>query len=179
MASETDSLIAKAQEKLVGLEAETQKMKNFINQLCEFDGRPAIYVDVATKQETVSGSLRSDQFYGRPLATVVREVLEMRRAANLGPASVTDIYGRLVDGGYKFDTSNEHNAKRGLRISLTKNPAFHKLPNGDYGLTEWYPAAPRKRPRPTLDEEGDGILEENGDSAEYPVAEDGSEEMEK
>jgi hypothetical protein len=70
----------------------------------------------------------------------------MRRALKQGPAGLSDIYSALVRGGYKFETKNEENAKRGLRQSLTKNVAqFHKLPNGMFGLTEWYPKVGRRR----------------------------------
>lgn len=147
MSEEGDRLIAKAQEKIRGLEREAIKTKEFINQLCEFEGLEPLYKDVGSPSTLASGSIRSDQFYGRPLATVVREILLMRRDAGQSAASVNDIYAKLVEGGYKFDAANEDNAKRSLRISLTKNPAFHKIPNGDYGLSEWYPTARTKRER--------------------------------
>jgi hypothetical protein len=89
--------------------------------------------------------MRRDQFYGVPLATAIREYLQMRRASNLGPATVNDIHAALVSGGFVFETRNEANAKRALYISLGKNTLmFHKLPSGTdatavFGLKEWYP----------------------------------------
>ncbi|MBI3466050.1 MAG: hypothetical protein HY000_23800 [Planctomycetes bacterium] len=151
MSEEGDRLIAKAQAKLKGLETEVIKTKEFINQIRAFDELPPLYSDLALKPEVSIGAIRSDQFYGRPLATVVREILEMRKASGLTAASVAEIYSKLVEGGYQFETSNEENAKRVLRISLTKNPAFHKIPNGDYGLKEWYPNA--KQPQPKKDKQ--------------------------
>jgi hypothetical protein len=148
MSDDGDRLIAKAQDKLRGLEADVLKTKEFINQLREFEGQAPLYADLAVKSDTSLSNIRSDQFYGRPLATVVREILEMRRAAGQGAISVKELYAKLVDGGYKFESADEDNARRVLRISLTKNPAFHKIPNGDYGLSEWYPNAPRKKVRP-------------------------------
>jgi hypothetical protein len=54
---------------------------------------------------------------------------------------VDEIHQALLAGGYKFEAATEEIAKRGLRISLTKNShSFHKLPSGLYGLREWYPA---------------------------------------
>ena len=74
-------------------------------------------------------------------ASAVREILEMRKAGGLGAASVNEIYDMLVTGGFHFDAKDDENAKRSLRISLTKNSAlFHRVPNGQYGLLSWYPA---------------------------------------
>lgn len=97
-------------------------------------------------------AIRNDQFYGQPLATAIREFLQMRKAAGGGAASVKEIYDALVRGGFKFEARDDVNAQRGLRQSLTKNSiTFHKLPNGNYGLLEWYPNA--KPARPDRDEE--------------------------
>jgi hypothetical protein len=145
MSEEGDRLIAKAQAKLRELEVEAVKLKEFVNQIRDFDGLQPLYVDLGTKAASSTGPIRSDQFYGRPLATVVREILEMRQVASQGAASVAEIYAKLVEGGFKFDAANDDNAKRALRISLAKNPAFHKIPNGDYGLSEWYPNARQSR----------------------------------
>ena len=71
----------------------------------------------------------------------------MRKAMNMGPASVAEIYEALKSGGYQFDATNEDYAKRGVRHSLSKNTqTFHKLPNGDFGLIEWYPAIKKTKP---------------------------------
>lgn len=88
----------------------------------------------------------SGEFYGQPLAVVVRRILEKRRIANQGPATVAEIYDTMLLGDYNFETANADNAKRSLRISLTKNSStFHKLPSGKYGLREWYPALRDRR----------------------------------
>ncbi len=91
-----------------------------------------------SQSKTGSTSIRGDQFYGRPTATCMREILEMRRAAGLGTGTVNDIYDAMKQGGYQFGSSNDKNAKDGLRLSLLKNPIFHKLPNGAFGLSAWY-----------------------------------------
>lgn len=117
--------------------------KRLINQLCEAAKIPARYPDIDLSHGAgPSLAIRSDQFYGQPQASCVREILEMRKALNKGPATINEIYSALVDGGFAFDTKNDENAKRGLRISITKNTAlFHKLPNGKIGLLAWYPNA--------------------------------------
>jgi hypothetical protein len=137
-------------------DAETWEMKRTVNKLCSFAGLPPKYADNGTDGGGGSrGPLRADQFYGKPLATAVREYMEMRGAPSTGgqgAATVKDIFLALKEGGYAFDTRNDANAMRGLRISLAKNTVtFHKLPNGQFGLLAWYPNA--KAPKPEKIEE--------------------------
>jgi len=124
------------------LERQLTEKKRMVNDLCRLAGHKPIYAD---SQQTTSGitpSIRPDEFYGKPLATVVRSILEKRGVAGLGAATVGEIYEAMVQGGYEFMAKSDDNAKRGLYISLGKNTTtFHKLPNGTYGLLEWYPAA--------------------------------------
>jgi hypothetical protein len=122
------------------LERDVADKKRTVNDLCKLAGRPPVYAS-ATPAAQGMGSLTKDAFYGKKLATAVREVLERRKVAGLGAAMPIEIYDALVQGGFHFETKNEDNAKRGLYQSLTKNSTtFHKLPNGTYGLREWYPA---------------------------------------
>ncbi len=136
--------IAKLQEKLAQQLDAVRRTKTAINAICEAFDLPLMYTDV-DHVPTIGSTIRSDQFYGQPLATCTRAILEMRKSANRGPASVNDIFDALTSGGYSFETKDADNAKRGLRISLRKNAAFHKLPGGQWGLTEWYPNAKKTR----------------------------------
>jgi hypothetical protein len=55
---------------------------------------------------------------------------------------VDDIAKGLELGGFDFKPLNwtENARVRNVAISLAKNPKiFHKLPNGTWGLTAWYP----------------------------------------
>ena len=103
------------------------------NSLSEMYGFEPPYAGV---EKEGPKALRADEFYGQPLSTVVRKVLN-----RVGSAStVRAIYETMIAGGFKFDAKNDDNAMRSLRISLTKNAAtFHRLPNNTYGLLEWYP----------------------------------------
>ena len=140
--------------------SEVGRLKRMINDLCSLAGMPPRYSDALVESAPTVGAMRSDQFYGRPLATVVREYLEMRKGSNLGPASVGEIHTALIEGGFKFETSNEENAKRGLRVSLSKNSTtFHKLPNGDWGLLDWYPAAKNRVARETKNGDEESVDE--------------------
>lgn len=169
MSDDVLSVVGKIESQIVGLEEQITHKKRMVNDLLSLAGQQPRYGDVELEQRHGGGiTIRSDQFHGQPLATAVRNYLEVRRAANFGPAKVTEIYDALVEGGYVFETKNAANAKRGLRISLTKNPAFYRLPGpaGAYGLRKWYPTAMKRGE--TKEEEGpNGEPEtDQGDAAE-------------
>ena len=109
---------------------------------------PPIYPEAELERSGgASMHMHGDEYYGKALASVVRMVLEARKSASIGPATVNEIYDAMVKGGYQFETRIEDNAQRGLRVSLSKNTTvFHRLPSGKYGLTEWYPAVKEKDP---------------------------------
>jgi hypothetical protein len=153
MAGDFDPAINRLVDEINKDEAALQEKKRMVNTLCSYASRAPMYLDAEKLAKTV-GAILPDQFYGKPLATATREYLEMRRASNLGAANIKEIFENLQAGGFKFETKNEANAMRGLRQSLTKNSVtFHKLPNGTYGLLEWYPNAKPQKDKPTDDEE--------------------------
>ncbi len=131
--------------------------KRAINAIFLAGGEAPRYSDSDAEETSApSLSIQSDQFYGQPLAASIRQILEMRRALKQGPVTVNELYDSLLVGGFKFETKNEDNAKRGLRISLTKNTVtFHKLPNGKFGLLEWYPNAKAAKPKTNGEPDGD------------------------
>lgn len=91
--------------------------------------------------------IKPDTFYGKKLQTAMREYLEMRRAQGLGPAKPREIYDAITAGGYQFEAGSPDVALVGLRALLRKRTQFfHKLPNGTYGLTSWYPNARQPKP---------------------------------
>ncbi|MEM1191187.1 MAG: hypothetical protein AAGI72_21835 [Pseudomonadota bacterium] len=130
--------IADLQKKVHAQEAEVIKTKQAINILAEQAGMEPVYMNAELRQDTAQ-AVRSDQYYGKPLASAVREILNRRKSMDAGAASAKEIYAQLLAGGYLFDTKSDANAIRSLRISLSKNTStFHKLPNGHWGLTAWY-----------------------------------------
>src|SRR6266540_1433883 len=91
--------IADLQAHLQQQEQEALDTKRLINNLCKRAGMPPIYGDAELVASSgPSLSIRSDQFYGQPLAGSIREILEMRRALKQGPATVNEIYDALVMG---------------------------------------------------------------------------------
>lgn len=133
------------QSQILQLEQELAEKKRMVNSLCGLIDRTPVYAN-ADPNIGASVGIRSDEFYGKPLASVVRAILEKRNAAGLGAASLDEIYNGMMQGGYRFDAKNDATAKRALSISLAKNSVtFHKLPNGNIGLTEWYPEAAKMK----------------------------------
>ena len=135
-------ILSKFEEKIRHHEEEARRAKRTVNDICRMAGQPERYNDAELEQGDPAGTkqFRSDEFYGKPLNWSVRRYLSSRQARNLGPASVAEIYESLKTHGYQFEAKTAENAKRGLRISLGKSShTFHKLPNGLYGLLDWYP----------------------------------------
>ena len=65
-----DSIIVKYQDKVQALEKQLVDAKRMVNQLCEDDGRPPIYL-VESESTPALATIKPDSFYGVPLATAV------------------------------------------------------------------------------------------------------------
>jgi hypothetical protein len=121
-------------------EEDINRLKRTVNEMCADAGQDVPYADIGNSDAGNNASIRSDQFYGQTISSAAKTYLEMRRSQ--GAASVNDIFAALKNGGFKFETKDDGNAKNGLRISLRKNSSiFHRLPGGAYGLLAWYPNA--------------------------------------
>lgn len=148
MSKTVDQLIAEKTAEISADEAALLQKKEMVNMLCKADGRSPIFAiqDVTA----VPTRIRSDQFYGQPLASSVRTILEMRKQQDLGAATVNEIFDSLIAGGYEFDTKSDDIARKSLRNSLSKNNIlFHKLPNGRFGMLAWYPNAKKAKVSPS------------------------------
>jgi hypothetical protein len=119
--------------------------KKTVNTLLHHIGKPPMFPDLAEENSTRANlAVRPDQFYGRPLATGAREVLEARGQA----MDAREILEVLERGGYDFAAQGwkEKDRLRSFAITLSKNVnAFHRLPNGFFGLPKWYPEAIKQR----------------------------------
>lgn len=140
------------QRKIAELEEQSRTLKTSINLLCSMYGAALLYepgeIDGAgdTRQDRrlAALSFRPDEFFNRPLAACVKEILEARKAREMGPATAETIFASLKEGGYAFESRDDDTAFRGMQISISKNTAaFNRLPNGMIGLAEWYS---QKRP---------------------------------
>ncbi|MFN0115619.1 MAG: hypothetical protein ACKVPY_13175 [Paracoccaceae bacterium] len=144
--------IRRMQRDIADDEADIAARKKMVNVLCGYAGVPPLYQVTEVERSLDVSQLRRDQFFGVPLASAVKEFLKMRgdpKAGGMGAATVNEIFAALQSGGFHFETKNDDNSKRALRISLAKNvAAFRKVPGGAegaFGLAEWYPSA--KAPR--------------------------------
>ena len=122
---------AKLQQQL----EEVRKTKRGINAVTELHGQPPPFPEV--EQDSAAMTVQRGQFYGQPLALCIKAVLEMRRSA----VSDTELFETLKQGGYSFEAKTEDHALNGLRVSLRRNPVFHRIPSGEWGLLSWYPKA--------------------------------------
>jgi len=130
-------------------EEEASRLKKIINDLYVEEGESAPYPNISAESAATLNSLRSDQFYGQTMAGAARQYFEMRKASGLGASSISEIFQALKKGGFRFDAKNDDYSKNALRIALRKNSVtFHRLPNADFGLLEWY-----ERPKPALEDD--------------------------
>lgn len=178
MSDHFQKTISELELKLAEQIAAVHKTKMIINQLSEYAGMAAPYPDLGEgatvphatpAQRPAAFNIKPDQFFGKPLATAVRFILQMRKEADLGPAEIKEIYKRLKEGGYQFDAKDDENAVRGLQVSISKNTAlFARLPSGLVGLTEWYgngkPAKKKKKGAAISGESSDSDLDPDSDS---------------
>jgi len=156
-----EQIVRPLEDKLLAAMAEVQKIKKLINGYYEVMGEPIKYPDVG--QESVQGvAPRPDEYYGKPLATVITEVLQKRKQANLGSATLDELFSELISGGFKFAGKNDGIQKRGLAISMSKNPKFHGLDNGTWGLKAWYNVKD-KQTKDEPEENIDATIEETKD----------------
>ena len=138
----TIKTIEKIKARIQGRDQQTLADKRLINQLCEMEGEELMFSEASLASQDASiiaTSIRGDQFLGRPMATVVREILE-RRTQKVGAIPLDELFEIMKAGGYDFDNKNEAIAKRNVAITIGKNSGFVKVPNSGYiGLAEWYP----------------------------------------
>jgi hypothetical protein len=172
--------IAVMEGRLADLERKGNTIVDAINDMLAEDGLPPRGPfgggsgGGAGAGKSRSTQIKPDTFYGRKLQTAVREYLEMRFAAAGGrtdPATPREIYDAITTGGYQFDAKTADIAMVGLRALLRKRTAFfHKLPNGTYGLTSWYPDAKKPKHAAEDDADADAETDDDGDASEQETA---------
>jgi hypothetical protein len=148
MSTPFDAAIAELERQLEEIDRKGNELRGTINNLCQAAGLPVRYLDLnpAGGAGSKITQIKDDTFYGKKQTTAMREYLEMRKVQSLGPAKPRDIFEALKAGGYQFEAKDEGVALVGMRALLRTQPnVFHKLPQGTYGLTAWYPDAKRQR----------------------------------
>ncbi len=142
-----DAAIAALDRSIEEAEQKIRSLRAAINTLCEQSGRPPRFAEaMLTPGGTKLSQIQDDTFYGKKQTPAMRDYLEMRKAQGFGPAKPREFYDALKSGGYQFETKDDETAIVGLRALLRTQPhIFHRLPQGTYGLTEWYPDVKRQR----------------------------------
>lgn len=158
-------------DELKALDAQRTDLVRTINMLYRRLGKPEMPVEDATPVHGAQ-AIRPDQFFGRPLATAVTELLEMRRSA----MSFDDLVSALQAGGHQIQGQYP---KRTLAIAISKNRKFVTLPNSEnVGLREWYPALKAVKNGKPAEAGGaggvDDVVEEEKDSAPGADATEGA-----
>jgi hypothetical protein len=147
MPNDLDPAIATFERRREEALATAAECERTINTLCKEAGYPPRYSEAATTSNSMKVTqIADDTFYGQKQTPAMRVYLEMRKAQGLGPATPRDIYLALQQGGYVFEAKNAEIAMVGMRALLRTQPnVFHRLPQGTWGLTVWYPDA--KKPK--------------------------------
>jgi hypothetical protein len=137
MADELGPAVAALQRKLDEQLQGVADTKRTINMLLRMSSQPPMFPD---GEDERSGSVRSDQFYGKPFAASAAEYLIMRKQA----CQPDEILRGLEAGGFDFGVAGwkPDQRLRLVALALAKNTGtvgkFHKLNNGAFGLRSWY-----------------------------------------
>jgi len=165
MSDRLNAAIAELEEHLSEQQTEVADTKKMINALRKRMNLEPLYTDVSVEG---TGSIRPDQYYGKPLATAASDFLERRKRA----CSADEILKGLLEGGFDFDAIEwkEKDRLRLLSSSLAKNNTkFHRLPQGQFGLLDWYDLPAIKRP--TKERKQNGSVENTDTAADTEVVE--------
>jgi hypothetical protein len=149
MPNDLDPAIATFERRREEALATAAECERTINTLCKEAGYPPRYTEAAASNSMRVTQIADDTFYGQKQTPAMRMYLEMRKAQGLGPATPRDIYQALEQGGYVFEAKNAEIAMVGMRALLRTQPnVFHRLPQGTWGLTAWYPDAKKPKEEP-------------------------------
>ncbi len=152
--------VDKLNEELVKATKRVTDIKTSINSLYSIFGEePPYALDDDGDQIIKTSAIRSDQFFGKPFITSVREILEMKRTAT----SAEEILEALLLGGFEF-TGDEKMQLRTVAITLGKNrEAFCPVPGPNrekrFGLYDWYPSKKAEREKKKSNNENGAIVE--------------------
>lgn len=146
MPHDLDPAIAAFERRREEALANVAEYERTINTLCKEAGYPPRYSEISASNAMKVTQIADDTFYGQKQTPAIRMYLEMRKAQGLGPATPREIYEAIKLGGYVFEAKDAEVALVGMRALLrTQTHIFHRLPQGTWGLTAWYPDA--KKPK--------------------------------
>jgi hypothetical protein len=161
MPDHLDETIRSLRTKIDEHETAAREIKVTVNQLLKLEGKPPMFADGDLQSKSALLNIRRDQFFGRPLATCVKLILEARGAENQGGATTEELFEVLKQGGYDFDAT-PGNALRNLGITIGKNMQFQRTPSGVWGLREWYGGSTAKKARSQPKDDGSDLIGDVG-----------------
>ncbi|OGU30039.1 MAG: hypothetical protein A2057_13395 [Ignavibacteria bacterium GWA2_35_9] len=149
MSTDIKSAIESLYSEMGTINNRLNEIKKSINALSVLIGEEAPFSNAEISSIGYTTNIRPDQFFGKGLATAVKEYLKIRGRAS----TVQEIYEALKTGGYEFTGSRAENIlQRNLAISLSKNSndfVYVKSSNS-YGLWEFYPEKQREKKKPKV-----------------------------
>jgi hypothetical protein len=149
MPNDLDPAIAAFERRREEALANVAECERTINTLCKEAGYAPRYSEISTSNAMKVTQISDDTFYGQKQTPAMRMYLEMRKTQGLGPATPREIYEAIKSGGYVFEARDAEVALVGMRALLRTQPnVFHRLPQGTWGLTAWYPDAKKPKEEP-------------------------------
>ncbi len=143
MSEAINRAIEEAQIELGAMMQRVNTLKKAINQLRAVNNESPLYPEDDTPANTVTASLKADEYYGKGLAAAVKDLLRRKGTA----CNAKEIYAGLQEGGFDFPETWGENKFKYLAISLSKSREdYCPVPRGKekfYGLWEFYPEKPR------------------------------------
>jgi len=141
--------IEEIEEQIQQKQKELEGLQITVNNLCKYIGIEPKYVIESQIATITHRTLKGDEYFRRPTATVITMILENRKKQDLGPASIDEIYKKMLEGGYVFKVKEPNKA---IGTALGKNQKFTKV-GEKWGLSEWYPSAKEERQQEEIKEE--------------------------
>jgi hypothetical protein len=156
-----------AMEEVAEKAADLAAAQRFANAMALKAGKDQPFADIETPNAKSANTIKSDQFanYTYP-SEAARAFLAFRGQAK-GAAELDAIFEALQAGGFAWGSS-KNDPKGGLRIALGKDSQVRRLPNGTYGLWEWYPNAKKPVEKKKSGGNSSAIDVDVGDDAETP-----------
>jgi len=130
---------------IANLEAERDEINRLIDGLRRRSARADGVPFVPSTRTAEEAEIQHDSFFGMTVADAAKKYLSMKKASQ----STADIAAALERGGLKHSSKDFATS---LRTTLNPKEEFLRVPNGDWGLTEWYPGLGRgKKTKAKLD----------------------------
>ena len=90
---------------------------------------------------TIPTEIRSDTFFGMKAPEAITRYLTISK----GPRQVKDIVSALKTGGFVSGAKDLYNNLYTAIQRMEEAGTVRKLPDGKWGLAEWYPAKPKSK----------------------------------